>query len=608
MGLLLALLSLAVSAQTALAPAGAQPTQDPAAPAGPIRLRQPAPNAQDTEERFRDSAPEPMPVYVPGEFEKFVQQQAGEASEVRRFGADLVTIGAEPRGADLSPLVPADYVISTGDEVLVTLWGSVDADLRLTVDRSGRISIPRVGAVQVAGLRHADLAETVNRRVAQVFRNFQSSVTLGQLRGIRVFVTGFVVRPGAYTVTSLSTVVAALMRAGGPSASGSFRNIELRRGNTLVGRFDLYDLLLLGDRSADRIVQAGDVVHVGPVGTQVGIIGSVNRPAVLELKAGESVSDALKMAGGFTAVADRSRLAVERLQERTTGRVVQLQLPADERSPLASGDVLRAFSAVSAVLPTQIQSKRVKVEGEVKRPAEYVLPAGSSVSDAIKAAGGMTQGAYVFAAEFTRVSVQRTQQENYQRALRDLETDLARTAGSQRVSSAESASAMAARNASSDRFLARLRELKPNGRIVLQVAPNTGDLPNLALEDGDRIYIPARPTTVGVFGSVFNAASYLHLPGRNINHYLKLAGGPTKGADEGSLFVVRANGNVISSRQTAGWFNSSGQLGNLEAEPGDTLFVPEEMDKSTFLQSAKDWTLLLYQLGIGVAGIANALR
>ncbi len=596
---------------------------------GPVRLRQPTPAlpddpASENQTASRNgrgelrTAPAPREEAPPGDFERFVQQQAmtgvgagmsaNERLVIRRFGWELVTGNPDERGGELSPLVPGDYIVSPGDEVLVTLWGSVDADLRLTVDRGGRITIPRVGPVQVAGVRHADLPGVVERRVAQVFRNFQSSVTLGQLRGIRVFVTGFVQRPGAYTVTSLSTLVGALMRAGGPTAAGSFRNIELRRGTSLVSRFDLYDLLLQGDRSADKIVQAGDVVHVGPVGTQVGFIGSVNKPAVLELKPGEGVADALRMVGGFTAIADRSRLAVERLQDRNAGRVAQLQLPADERLGLTHGDVLRAFSAVSAVLPTQRQSKRVIVEGEVLRPAEYVLPEGSSLNDAIKAAGGYAGAAYLFATEFTRVSVQRTQQENYERALRDMETDFARASGSQRVAGTEDAASLEARNTGTARLIERLRAIKPTGRIVLQMQPQATELPDLALEDGDRILIPARPTTVGVFGSVFNAASYLHLPGRTVNEYLFLAGGPTKGADEGSVFVVRANGDVISGRQRAGWFNKSGNLFQLPAEPGDTLFVPEEMNKTTFAQSAKEWTQILFQFGLGIAGIKSAVR
>ena len=612
--LVLGALGTSARAQTSLnpglPPAGGDVSDAASAGSGPMRLRAPAPERIEPRESPAQPEPAAAPVpYVPGEFERYVQQQAGGDSSVRRFGAELVTGTLDARGMELSPLAPADYVIGPGDEVLVTLWGSVDADLRLVVDRGGRITIPRVGAVQVSGVLLGELPEVVNRRVATVFRNFQSSVGLGQLRGVRVFVTGFVVKPGAYTVSSLSTVVTALMRAGGPSAAGSFRAIELRRGADVVARFDLYDLLLKGDRSADRVLQAGDVVHVGPVGTQVGFIGSVNKPAVIELKAGETVADALRMVGGFTAVADRTRLAVERLAERKTGRIAQLELPRDERAGLSHGDLLRAFSAVNAILPVQRQAKRVKVEGEVMRPGEFVLPENSSLQDAIRAAGGYAPGAYLFATEFSRASVQRTQQENYDRALRDLETDFARAAGTQRVASSEEAATQQARATSTQRLIERLRALRPTGRIVLQLPPNATDLPDLALEDGDRIFIPSRPTTVGVFGSVFNAATYLHMPGRSVGDYLLLAGGPTKGADRGSVFVVRSNGSVLSSVQGANtWFGRSTGLDQLPAEPGDTVFVPEEMDKTTFLQAAKDWTQIVFQFGLGVAGIVSATR
>lgn len=552
----------------------------------------------------RQSAP-----YQPGEFERFVQGQAGREVRIRRFGAELVSELPDALAQDISPMAPPDYLIAPGDEVLLTLWGSVDADLRLVVDRGGRISVPRVGSIQVAGVRQVELAAVIERRVAQVFRNFQLSVSLGQLRGIRIFVTGFVVKPGAYTVSALSTVVGALMQAGGPSAAGSFRQVELRRHGALVAGFDLYDLLLKGNRSADRTLQGGDVVHVGPVGTQVGVIGSVNQAAVFELLKGEGVADALRMAGGFSAVADRTRLAVERLQERTARRVAELVLPRDEALPLSNGDVLFAFSAAEVVSSIQNQNKRVRVDGEVIRSGEYVLPPGSTLQDALRAAGGMTATAFVYGTQFTRESVRQTQQENYDRALRDLETDFARAAGTQRVSSTEQAAGNQAQQTATSRLLQQLRALKPSGRVVLSVAPETGSLPELVLEDGDRLYIPPKPTTVGVFGSVFNTGSYLYGDGRTLDDYLRLAGGPTKGADEGSIFVVRSNGQVISGRQQgeASWFRRN-SIGNVTAEPGDTVFVPEEMDKTTFVQAAKDWTQILYQFGIGLAGIRSAVQ
>jgi protein involved in polysaccharide export with SLBB domain len=139
---------------------------------------------------------------------------------------------------------------------------------------------------------------------------------------------------------------------------------------------------------------------------------------------------------------------------------------------------------------------------------------------------------------------------------------------------------------------------------VLQIEPESQELPDLALEDGDRIYVPSRPTTVGVFGSVYNAGSYLYLDDRRLADYLRLAGGPTKGADEGSVFMVRANGSVISGRQrSTGWFSRGSTLGDVAALPGDTIFMPEELDKTTFVQNLKDWTQILSQFGLGIAAI-----
>jgi protein involved in polysaccharide export with SLBB domain len=583
-----------------------QPTAGADNPQGPIRLRQPTigieprmPVPVDNAAAHSEKTAVPA-VLPPGEFESYATK--GLPRPLRRFGSDLI---AEPLGLDApegNAIVPPDYVLAPGDEVQLLLWGSLDADLRLPVDRTGRINIPRIGAVMVAGTRYADLPGVIERRVAQVFRNFQLSVSLGQLRSVRVYVTGFAQRPGAYTVSSLSTIVNTLLKAGGPSSAGSFRDIQLRRGKELVTTFDLYDLLLRGDKTGDRTVQAEDVVHVGPVGPQVALIGSVNKPAIFELKSGDAVQDVLGMAGGFTAVADRTRLAAEHLDERSGQRITQLALPAALTLPLRNGDLLRAFSAVDTVLPMQQQNKRVRVEGEVLRPGEYVLPAASTIADALRAAGDLTPTAYVFGTEFNRESVRTSQQENYERALRDLETEITRASATQRTVTAEEAAAQNAKATATTRLLERLRSVKPTGRVVLELNPVSAELPALALEDGDRIYVPARPTTVGVFGSVFNSGNYVFMPGRTVSDFLKLAGGPTRGADTLSLFVLRANGSVISTPQKRSWFGG-GNIAGISAEAGDTIFVPEEMNKSTWTQELREWTQIFYQFGLGAAAL-----
>mmetsp|Transcript_22380 Transcript_22380/g.88516 ORF Transcript_22380/g.88516 Transcript_22380/m.88516 type:complete len:520 (-) Transcript_22380:4049-5608(-) len=499
--------------------------------------------------------------------------------------------------------VPPDYIVGLGDEIQLTLWGSVDADLRLTVDQSGRIVIPRVGPVVVAGARQADLNDLLTRRVGQVFKNFQLSATLARLRSIRYYVTGFVARPGAYSVSSLATVMTGLTQAGGPSAAGSFRNIELRRGGQVVGHFDLYDLLVRGDKKGDLPLQADDVLHVGPVGAQVALIGSVNRPAIVELKGNETVNDALGFVGGLSTVADTRRIAIERLSDRNDRRVVELALPQDGGQRVGNGDVLRAFNGVTAMLPQARQYKRIRVEGEVARPGDYVLPPTSTLVDAVQAAGGLTPQAYLFGTDLSRETVRKQQEVQYDRALRDLETDFTRSTSTQKVSTADDAAALSQRQAGTTRLIERLRAVRPTGRVVLDVNDTSRNVPALPVEDGDRLYIPARPNTVGVFGSVFNGGSYLLKTGDSISDVVKLAGGPTRGADSGSMFVLRANGTVVSALQSSSGWIGGNSLASLAALPGDTVFVPEELSKTTFIQEAKDWTQILYQFGIGAAAL-----
>ena len=560
--------------------------------------------------------------YQPSEFELYVQQQngaaqaqlqddggapKGRARPVRRFGANLVTDDALASATqDPLPSVPANYVVRSGDEIDLVIWGSVNADLQATVDRAGRINVPHVGAIPVAGVRNAELADVITRRVGQTFRNFQLTATLGQVRPIRVFVSGYVQHPGSITVNGLSSVLHTLMRAGGPSAAGSFRDIHLRRGGKEVATFDLYDLLLKGDRDSDQLVQPDDVLFVGPIGTQVAVLGSVNQPAIYELKPGESLDDVLRMAGGFTAVADRGRVTIERLADRATGKVTQLALPAHQRDALATGDVIRAFSAVAVALPQDKQNEHVRIEGEVLHPGDYILPPGSRIADALRIAGGVTPQAYLYGTEFTRESVRKTQMVNYERALRDFETDMAKMQANQRASSAEELNSQAASAQANARLLERLRQVQPTGRVVLPLEPDATALPDMVLEDGDSLTIPQRGSSVGIFGSVFNTGSFVYQPGRTTVQYLSLAGGPTRGADKSSIFVIRANGSVVSAQQGASFWHSGNDFSEAVVLPGDTIFVPEQLNKSTFVQDAKDWTQILYQFGLGLAGI-NAL-
>lgn len=578
---------------------------------GPVCLRQPAQTDSTADPAARghaDGYAAPPPNQPLSDFEPHVRAQPG-AGNVRALGVTLLN---GLRQADVrqepNPLVPPDCLLGPGDVLLVNIWGSVDVDLRLQVDRSGRISIPRVGAIMVSGVRYGELPEVISRRVGQVFRNYQISVSLAQLRGLRVNVTGFASRPCPVNVSSLSTLAQALSRVGGPAAAGSYRNIQLRRGTTVVSQFDYYDLLLKSDRRGDVLLQPEDVIHVAPVGPQVALIGSVNRPAICELRQNETVADLLALAGGFSAVSDDQRLVLERIGGADASRKQQLVINTTRGSTLSNGDVLRALNAAELRGPIGVQGKRVRIEDEVTKPGEYVMRPDSTLADALREAGGLTAEAIVYAEVFTPESVRVSQQVNYDRALRDFETQITSAAATRRADSPEQVKALQAARTDNSRLLEQLRGLWRSGRIVVRLAAMADTLPELVLEDGDRPVIPARLTTVGVFRRVFGTGSGLYSANRTTGEYLRLAGGPTRGADEGNGFVIRANGVVSSSQQESRIFTLDNQLSNLRAHPGGTNFVPEKLNKTTWVQSAKNWTQALYQLGIGPAVMKSALQ
>ena len=580
-----------------------QPASTLPAPAVPDdALRGPADAASAATAAPASRQPQaPQPRWLPpemGEFERLATE-ANLGRPVQRFGGSLRRADSLGLLPDAPARVPPAYVVQVGDEVTVTMWGGVEAEWRLRVDRGGRISLPRVGPLAVAGAEAGSLEPMLRARLERVFKGFELAAAVTEISPLRIQITGFVERPGAYVVPGLSTISAALAQAQGPAAGGSYRRIRLLRNGQTVVVFDLYALLVAADRGADRLLQPGDVLHVEPVGPQVAVLGSVNRPAVFEVLPGETVADALRLAGGFSSVADGTRLNVERLRDRSGVGATELRWPGEAAAALNDGDLLRALSQVEAALPTQGRNKRVRVEGEVLRPGDYLLPPSATLADAVAAAGGPTAAAFLYATELRRERVRLAQQANYDRALQELETELSRTAAARnpRDDNNPPPNDSAARQ-----LLSTMRSRRPEGRLVLDLAPDSTALPAMALEDGDQLRLPPRTQGVGVFGSVFNAGNFAHQGGQDLGAYLRRAGGPTAGADYASAFVIRANGSVASARQ-GGWWNGTSRFEEEPALPGDTVFVPEKLDRITFVQGAKDWTQILYQFGVGIAAL-----
>jgi protein involved in polysaccharide export with SLBB domain len=533
----------------------------------------------------------------PTDFERLATTANGGRT-LWRFGTEPRHDAGEASGNESSSVVPADYPVQVGDELLVHVWGSVEGEWRLRVDRSGRVVLPRVGPVAAGGSTIGELTTRLRERLLTVFRGFELSVAVTEAMPVRVRVTGFVAEPGDRVLPGLTTLSRALARVDVASAGGSLRQVSLRREGRELYNFDRYALLVRGVPGSDPVLLPGDVIHVEPVGPQVAVLGAVNRPAVFETLPAQTLADVLALAGGFSAVADGDRVEVERRRGEPFARILQLRWPEDAGQPLADGDLLRVPSRTEATRPTLLGQKRVRVEGEVLRPGDYVLDPQATLADAVAAAGGTTEAAFLFGTELRRERVRLLQEANYLRALEELEAEAARLA-TVRGSAADTARSQ--ESALRD-LMSRLRARRPEGRLVLDVTPTARQLPALVLEDGDFVRVPPRSQSVGVFGTVFNAGSFVHGGELSLGDYLARAGGPTAAAEADSMFVVRANGSVLSARQ-GGWWSGRSQFEGEPALPGDTVFVPERLDRVTFVQGAKDWTQILYQLGVGLAAL-----
>lgn len=319
----------------------------------------------------------PKPLTVKSEFEMFAEDAAGHSLTVygRQLFDDVPTTFAP---MDHIP-VPADYVVGPGDELLIRVWGKVELRSNAIVDRNGQIFIPRVGALSVAGLRYEQLQGNIRAVVGKLYKDFDLSVTMGQLRSIQVFVLGSARQPGVYTVSSLSTLVNALFASGGPSATGSMRHIQVRRGEQVLTEFDIYDLLRHGDKSHDVRLLPGDVIYIPPAGPQAAILGSVNEPGIYELKSDSTtITSVLKEVAGLTNLASVDRALLERVEKHRRRQVDEFALDeAGLQRQLKDGDILRIFPISPRV------DNAVILRGNVAQPGRYLWHEGMRVADLI---------------------------------------------------------------------------------------------------------------------------------------------------------------------------------------------------------------------------------
>lgn len=626
-------------------------------------------------------------------FEEYAQRKA---ANIKQFGYGLFKAPPSTFApVDIVPVGP-DYILGPGDELQVNIWGKLNLDYLLVIDREGKIIIPQLGTLQLAGLSFSEAKTLLGQELSRYYKpsEVKMNVSMGKLRSLRVFVVGKAARPGSYTLSSLSTLVNALFAAGGPDKIGSMRDIQVNRAGKTIVHFDLYDLLLKGDKSKDIKLMPEDVIFIPPVGPLAGISGNVKSPAIYELKGETNAKDLIDLAGGFNEIAFKGRLQVDRIVNNN--REIVFESPIDSVKPadikIQPGDLINVFSIVqdwkivrlsgavqregeygagdgftvkdlinlagglkyyaytedaelTRVTATQKGPETEKIHldlkkalegdpkdnvvlrpddylfvrnvpgwdlyrtvtlnGEVKFPGRYTIVKGETISSLIERAGGFTDEAYLKGAVFSRESVRELQQKQLDEVIDRLEQELLSTSATsiQASLSPEDAKMQEVALAQKKTLLAKMRAAKAKGRISITLEDLDqfkGSPSDLALEEGDVLIIPARPAQVQVIGSVYNQTALIYKREASVASYLKKSGGLTKEADEDQIYVLKVDGTAISKREGGGWI--SGGFMSSRLDPGDTVVVPEKVEKVVWLREVKDITQILYQIAV-TAGV-----
>ncbi len=824
-------------------------------------------------------------------FETYLMKEIPSTNPaLKAFGSDLFQNTPE-QFAPLTHLpVTPDYLLGPGDEIRITVWGKIDGDFVKTLDREGKFFLPQLGALHLAGLSFSEAKSFIHKAFARFYKTkeVKINVSMGQLRSLRVFVVGKAAHPGSYMLSSFSTLVNALFAAGGPSEIGSMRDIQIKRAGKTLHHFDLYDLLLKGEKTGDLRLRSGDVIFIPTIGPRVGISGNVIAPALYEIKGPTHLRDLITMAGGIRADGDSQRVQVERKFEGNSKIVLDVyltRLGAQDPVLLQNGDLVRVFSIDERIknavtlkgnvarpgvfewfpdmrvrdlfqgtgdflpetfldyalierlippddhktylsvplkkalfeddaqanillrpkdklvvfqrwdlmekprvslsgavnrpgdyeyrprmrlsdlfklagglerpthpdsylgegiiirkMPPDFQEKKVafdfkkaifeenkdadlnlyahdevyvfdqwalshektvrivgainapgiyawakgmrvrdlmhlsggalyyafldnaeltrlspsaegpkiermwinlqkviagdetdnivlqaddylsiravpeweryrtvEIKGEVRFPGTYTTQKGERLSSLLERAGGLTQNAYAKGAIFTRKSVQMLQQRQLDDAINRLEQQMLSHSAStiEAALTPEAAmqhkSSMAQRNA----LITKMRTAKAKGRMAItlvSVPQFKGSASDLVLDEGDVLIIPEQPQQVQVIGAVFNQTAFIFDEQTTVAKYLDKAGGLTEDANEDALYILKVDGTAYSKRQNTGFWFWKKALKSSLLDPGDTIVVPEQLDKIFWLREVKDMTQILYQMAV-TAGV-----
>ncbi|HEB9350462.1 TPA: SLBB domain-containing protein [Campylobacter coli] len=470
-----------------------------------------------------------------------------------------------------------DYKIAVGDQISLKIWGAVEFEQILVVDSQGNIFIPKVGAVNLLGVKNSALVSVIKAQVNKIYKNnVFVYADMNAYQNVSVFVTGSVNAPGLYQGLSSDSVIQYLDKAGGINLEyGSFRDIQILRNNAVIKKIDLYDFLLKGQMDLFPF-RSGDVVLVGNVQSYVFVNGDVQRPFRFELANDiKTLFDLARVAGAKPIVTNAIL--------RSYGNDHKLEVSAYNKMQF-SKVLLKTGDEVQFNPEYISQNISITVNGEHSGLKTLVVRKGTTLEDVSRliVANGQSD---MNALQVFRKSVAKTQKDLINAQLKELET-LALTSPS--VTS-QGAAIKAEQAKLILEFIQRARELEPKGQIVIDKPKSYGDV---ILEEGDTINVPSKNNLIIVQGEVTLPGAFVYNKGEDLKYYINLAGGYGERADTSKVLVIRNNGKAQR------------YSGSVDMMPGDSVLVLPKVESEN-LQIFSMLTQILYQIAVATNVVLN---
>ena len=517
-------------------------------------------------------------------------------SELSVFGESFFSSYSSTFMPINDPAASSNYILDADDLVSIQYLGDSQDSFEIRIDRAGNVVLPEIGILKIAGLSVSQANTQLNQSLNRVLINTSAVLTLKEIRDINVLVTGFVENPGIYVLSGYSNILYVLNSAGGISASGSYRNIIVKRKGEIVHELDLYDIFVGGDTLSNISLRSGDSVVVEASNNFIPLMGAVNRQAIYEFKDGESVDDIISFAGGISLDANQENKFLLIRQDGDVIKFIEENLSVGSNINLFRNDRIfikfNDYNKDSMFLSEKEDfiNNPVVVTGAVKFPGEYYIDQNQTLSELILEFGGFRDDAYIFGAALFNEDAANLEKEFNSRLYNDAIKSVANVGSVARTDNLGSLSSL----------LSEFNEIEPKGRIVTEFSIDklrADEELNYILSPGDKIHVPYYKKIVYVFGEVLNPGTQVFVSDMKVEDYIKKSGGLNDYADKSSVIIVHPNGE--SEKVALKLFTNN--KSNLYA--GSVIYVPRDLKQIDGIELGSVMAPIISSLAISLASL-----